>query len=73
VRLTFKYSFPSLLKTFKNFDFNLRNNAFRIQVNINLKEGLKVFLEKFSKFDIKYSAFSRKKKKQSKIKRNKNT
>ena len=72
-RLTFKYFFPFLLKTFKNFDFNLRNDAFRIQVNINLKEGLKVFLEKFPKFDIKYSAFFRKKKKQSKIKRNKKT
>ena len=72
-RLTFKYFFPFLLKTFKNFDFNLRNDAFRIQVNINLKEVLKVFLEKFPKFDIKYSAFFRKKKKQRKFKRNKKT
>jgi hypothetical protein len=37
-----------------------------------LKENLKTFLEKFPKFDIKYSAFFRKKKKLIKPKRNKN-
>ena len=37
-RLIFKYFFTWLLKTFKYFYFNLRNDAFRIQVNLNLKE-----------------------------------
>jgi hypothetical protein len=70
-RLSFKYFFPRLLNTFKNFDFNLRSDSFRIQVNLNLKQGLKLFLEKFPKFNIKYSAFFRKKKKLFKSKRNK--
>jgi hypothetical protein len=69
--LTFNYFFPKLLSTFKSFDFSLRKDSFKTQVNLDLKESLKTFLEKFPKFDIKYSAFFRKKKKLIKSKRNK--
>ena len=69
--LTFKYFFPKLLSTFKRFDFSLRKDSFKTQVNLDLEESLKTFLEKFPKFDIKYSAFFRKKKKLIKSKRNK--
>ena len=67
--LTFKHFFPKLLKTFKIFDFSLRRESFRLQVNLNLNENLKIFLTHFPKFDIKYSTFYRKKmKKKIKIK-----
>ena len=69
--LTFKYFFPELLSTFKSLDFSLGRDSLRTQVNLNLKESLKTFLEKFPKFDIKYWAFFRKKKKLIKSKRNK--
>jgi len=59
--LTFKHFFPKLLKTFKIFDFSLRRESFRLQVNLNLNENLKIFLTHFPKFDIKYSTFYRKK------------
>jgi hypothetical protein len=68
--LTFKYFFPKLLSTFKRFDFSLRKDS-KTPVNLDLKKSLKTFLEKFPKFDIKYSAFFRKKKKLIKTKRNK--
>jgi hypothetical protein len=61
--LIFNYFFPKLLSTFKSFDFSLRKDLFRTQVNLNLKESLKTILEKFPKFGIKYSAFFRKNKK----------
>jgi hypothetical protein len=54
--LTLKHFFPRLLKTFKHFDFTLRKDLF-------LRENIKIFLNKFPKFDIKYSAYYRKKKK----------
>ena len=60
--LTFKQFFPKLLKTFSNFDFSLRKDSFRLQVNTNLNEEIKIFLETFPKFDIKYTAYHRKKK-----------
>ena len=64
--LTFKHFFPKLIKTFKVFDFSLRRDPFRLQINLNLNENLKTFLTSFPKFDIKFSAFHRKKmKKQS--------
>ena len=59
--LTFKHFFPKLIKTFRNFDFSLRRDPFRLQVNLNLNENLKTFLTSFPKFDIKFSAFHRKK------------
>ena len=59
--LTFKHFFPKLLKTFKIFDFSLRRESFRLQVNLNLNENLKILLTHFPKFDIKYSTFYRKK------------
>ncbi len=70
--LTFKHFFSKFLRTFKSFDFSLRKDSFRTQINLELKENLKTFPEKFPKFDIKYSAFFRKKKKLIKPKRNKN-
>ena len=59
--LTFKHFFPKLIKTFRNFDFSLRRDPFRLQVNLNLNENLKTFLTSFPKFDIKFSVFHRKK------------
>jgi len=70
--LTFKHFFPKLLNTFKHFYFFFRIDSFKTQVNLNLNENLKIFLDKFPKFDIKYTAFFRKKKKKlGKIDRNK--
>jgi hypothetical protein len=43
-------------------DFSVRKDSFRLQINLNLNENLKIFLDKFPKFDIKYTAFYRKKK-----------
>ena len=61
--LTFKHFFPRLLCTFKNLDFTLRKDAFKVQINLTRKEGITALLKKFPKFDIIYSAFYRKKKK----------
>ena len=61
--LTFKHFFPKLLSVYKHLDFSTRKDSFRLQINLNLNENLKAFLEKFPKFDIKYTAFYRKKKK----------
>ena len=36
--LTFKQFFPKLIKTFKIFDFSLRRDPVRLQVNLNLNE-----------------------------------
>jgi hypothetical protein len=58
--LTFKHFSPRLFKLFKHFDFSLRKDAFRFQININLEESLKKFLFNFPKFDIKYSSFFKK-------------
>ena len=69
--LTFKHFFPKLIKTFKVFDFSLKRDPFRLQVNLNLNENLKTFLTSFPKFDIKFSAFHRKKMKKQSQKRNK--
>ncbi len=38
-------------------------DSFKTQVNLYLRENIKLFLIKFPKFDIKYSAYYRKKKK----------
>ncbi len=43
------------------FRFSLRRDHFRLEVNLNLNENLKIFLHNFPKFDIKFSAFYRKK------------
>ena len=61
--LTFKHFFPKLLSFYKHLDFSVRKDSFRLQINLNLNENLKIFLDKFPKFDIKYTAFYRKKKK----------
>ena len=45
-----------------NTPFSVRKDSFRLQININLNVHLKAFLEKFPKFDIKYTAFYRKRK-----------
>ena len=70
--LTFKYFFPKLLNSFKHFDFFARKDSFKTQINLKMDENLKIFLDKFPKFDIKYTAFFKKKKKKlGKMKRNK--
>ncbi len=69
--LAFKHFFSKLIKTFKVFDFSLRRDPFKLQVNLNLNENLKTFLTSFPKFDIKFSAFHRKKMKKTKSKGNK--
>ena len=70
--LTFKYFFPKLLNSFKHFDFFARKDSFKTQINLKMDENLETFLDKFPKFDIKYTAFFKKKKKKlGKMKRNK--
>ncbi len=59
--LTFKHFFPKLIKTFRIFDFSLKRDPFRLQVNLNLNEYLKIFLTSFPIFDIKFSAVHKKK------------
>ena len=65
--LTFKYFFPELLSTFKSLDLSLGRDSFRTQVNLDLKESLKTFLEKFPKFDMKIFGFFSQKEKINKI------
>ena len=70
--LTFKHFFPKLLKSCKHLDFAASKDSFSTQINLNLNDNLNIFLAKFPKFDIKYTAFFRKKKKKmGKSKRNK--
>ena len=70
--LTFKSFFPKLLNFFKHFDFFARKDSFKVQINLKMDKNLKIFLDKFAKFDIKYTAFfTKKKKKLGKIKINK--
>ena len=70
--LTFKHFFPKLLKSCKHLDFAVSKDSFSTQINLNLNDNLNIFLAKFPKFDIKYTAFFRKKKKKmGKSKRNK--
>ena len=70
--LTFKHFFPKLLKMFSNFDFSLRKDSFRLQVNTNLNEVIKIFLDTFPKLDIKNTAYHCKKKKLKKKENKKN-
>ena len=60
--LTFKHFFPKLLSVYKHLDFSTRKDSFMLQINLNLNENIKTFLEKFPKFDIKCTAFYQKKK-----------
>ena len=55
--LTFKFFFQKLLGTFKNFNFNIKIDAFKTQVDIEIKKYLKAFLKDFPKFNIPYSFF----------------
>jgi hypothetical protein len=55
--LTFKFFFQRLLDTFKNFNFNIKKDAFKSQVDLEIKKYLKVFLKDFPKFKIPYSFF----------------
>jgi hypothetical protein len=41
--LTFKFFFQKLLGTFKNFNFNIKIDAFNSQVDLEIKKYLKVF------------------------------
>jgi hypothetical protein len=70
--LTFKHFFPKLLRTFSYFDYSLRGESFKTQINFNINDSLKTFLVKFPKFNVNYSTFcfKNKKKKQTKSKKN---
>ncbi len=66
----FYLTFPQTVTNFQNFGFFIKKEftKFRftcnikiLQVNLNLNENRKTFLTSFPKFDIKYSAFHRKK------------
>ncbi len=54
--------------------FRLREGSFRLQLNLNMNENLKVFMIKFPKFNNLYATFFRQKKKKcenkERIKRN---
>ena len=43
--------------------FSLREGSFRLQLNLNINENLKIFMIKFPKFNNLYETFLRKKKK----------
>ena len=58
-----------MIKNFKAFALSLRRDPFRLQVNLNLDDNLKIFLENFPKFDYKYSAFVIRKKEKNKLNR----
>ena len=47
--LTFKFFFQKLLGTFKNFNFNIKIDAFKTQVDIEIKKYLKAFLKDYPK------------------------
>ena len=42
--LTFKYFFPKLLKALRHFDFSLRKESFKLQVNLKLNEDIEKIL-----------------------------
>ena len=58
--LTFKNFFQRLLGIFRNFKYTLNKDAFKSQINLELGNNLKTFLENFHKFDVEYSNFSQK-------------
>ena len=43
--------------------FRLREGSFRLQLNLNMNENLKIFMIKFPKFNNLYATFFRKKRK----------
>ena len=69
--LTFKFFFQKLLGTFKNFNFNIKIDAFKTQVDLEIKKYLKAFLKDFPKFNIPYSFFFKTKAKKRAKKRDK--
>ena len=61
--LTFGYFFPRLLLAFQHIDFSLRKDSFQTHLNANINTNLKIFLDIFPKFDVKYCNFYKRKKK----------
>jgi hypothetical protein len=70
--LEFQTLFPKILKNTKRVfayshqvwvSFRLREGSFRLQLNINMNENLKIFVIKFPKFNNLYATFFRKKRK----------
>jgi hypothetical protein len=61
--LTFGYFFPRLLLAFQHIDFSLRKDSFQTHLNANINTNLKIFLDIFPKFDVKYCNFQKRKKK----------
>ena len=57
-RLTFSYFFSRFLPVFDNVDFLMKPEAFAKQLHLNHKKILKLFLLKFSNFNVNYYNFS---------------
>ena len=53
--LTFGYFFPKLLSALKHLDFSLSKISFQDNLGANLNPDLKIFLNTFTRFDVKYS------------------
>ena len=61
-----------MLGTFKNFNFNIKIDAFKTQVDLEIKKYLKAFLKDFPKFNIPYSFYFKNKAKKKASKKAKN-
>ena len=68
--LTFGYFFPRLLSAFKHLDFSLSKISFQDNLGANLNPDLKIFLNTFTRFDVKYSTRCTKRKRNCKKKVN---
>jgi hypothetical protein len=63
--LTFGYFFPRLLLALQHIDFSLRKDSFQTHLIANINTNLKIFLDIFPKFDVKYYIFIKERKKRS--------
>jgi hypothetical protein len=59
--LTFAHLFPRLLLAFQHIDFPLRKDSLQTHLNANINTNLKIFLDFFPKFDVKYCHFYKRK------------
>jgi hypothetical protein len=60
--LTFGYFFPWMLSAFKHLDFSLSKISLQDNLGANLNPDLKIFLNTFTRFDLKYSTWWTKRK-----------
>jgi hypothetical protein len=70
ITLIFGYFFPRLLSAFKHLDFSLSKISFQDNLGANLNPDLKIFLNTFTRFDVKYSTRCTKRKRNCKKKVN---